>query len=64
MSKEYAYPERGFNEEQTHILDDAYWFVDHHVTVRKDNTPVLVFGVEEMERQLRALLNAVRRGER
>jgi|TARA_R100000081_G_scaffold37069_1_gene17152 hypothetical protein len=58
------WPERVFDEERNRILDDPYWFVDRHVTIRQDGTPVLVFGVEQMETELRALLNAVRRGER
>tara|TARA_A100001201_G_C4010309_1_gene177313 strand:- start:175 stop:387 length:213 start_codon:yes stop_codon:yes gene_type:complete len=61
---DYIWPERVFDEERNRILDDPYWFVDRHVTIRQDGTPVLVFGVEQMETELRALLNAVRRGER
>ena len=59
-----VWPERVFDEERNGILDDPYLFVDRHVTIRKDGTPVLVFGVEQMEKELRALMNAVRRGER
>lgn len=58
------WPVRVFDEERNRILDDPYLFVDRHVTISKDGTPVLVFGVEQMETELRALLNAVRRGER
>jgi hypothetical protein len=43
---------------------DAFLFVDRHVTIRKDGTQVLVFGVEQMESELKDLLNAARRGER
>jgi hypothetical protein len=59
-----VWPERVFDEERDRYNDDPYLFVDRHVTIRKDGTPVLVFGVEQMETELRALLNAVRRGER
>ena len=59
-----VWPDRPWNEERGHIDDDPYLFVDRHETIRKDGTPVLVFGVEQMETELRALLNAVRRGER
>jgi len=54
----------GAHRERDRYNDDPYLFVDSHVTIRKDGTPVLVFGVEQMETELRALLNAVRRGER
>jgi hypothetical protein len=59
-----VWPDRPWNEERDRYNDDPYLFVDRHVTIRKDGTPVLVFGVEQMETELRALLNAVRRGER
>lgn len=59
-----VWPERVWDEDRGHYNDDPYLFVDRHVTIRKDGTPVLVFGVEQMETELRALLNAVRRGER
>lgn len=59
-----VWPDRPWNEERARYNDDPYLFVDRHVTIRKDGTPVLVFGVEQMETELRALLNAVRRGER
>ena len=59
-----VWPDRPWNEERDRYNDDSYLFVDRHVTIRKDGTPVLVFGVEQMETELRALLNAVRRGER
>ena len=59
-----VWPERVFDEERDRYNDDPYLFVDRHVTIRKDGTPVLVFGVEQMETELRALMNAVRRGER
>ena len=59
-----VWPERVFDEERDRYNDDPYLFVDRHVTIRKDGTPVLVFGVEQMETELRALINAVRRGER
>jgi hypothetical protein len=35
--------------------------VDRHVTIRKDGTPVLVFGVEQMESELKDLLNAAQK---
>jgi len=59
-----VWPDRPWNEERDRYNDDPYLFIDRHVTIRKDGTPVLVFGVEQMETELRALLNAVRRGER
>lgn len=59
-----VWPERVFDEERDRYNDDPFLFVDRHVTIRKDGTPVLVFGVEQMETELRALMNAVRRGER
>jgi len=59
-----VWPERVFDEERDRYNDDPYLFVDRHVTIRKDGTQVLVFGVEQMETELRALLNAVRRGKR
>jgi len=59
-----VWSDRPWNEERDRYNDDPYLFVDRHVTIRKDGTPVLVFGVEQMETELRALLNAVRRGER
>ena len=59
-----VWPERVFDEERDRYNDDPFLFVDRHVTIRKDGTPVLVFGVEQMETELRALINAVRRGER
>ena len=59
-----VWPERVYDEERGRYNDDPFLFVDRHVTIRKDGTPVLVFGVEQMETELRALMNAVRRGER
>lgn len=53
-----------FGGQRDRYNDDPFLFVDRHVTIRGDGTPVLVFGVEQMEKELRALLNAVRRGER
>ena len=59
-----VWPDRSWNEERGHIDDEPYLFGDRHVPIRKDGTPVLGFGVEQMEKELRALMNAVRRGER